>query len=140
MREEAEAAQAVIEADQDNAVLCKALSGIDRRRTSAIYEPAAVNPDHDGQLASATFYRRPDVHVKAIFTRRNSERCGVARKRQLHAVGTVFTCVANSRPRVNGLWWAPAILLDRRGCERNAFEGGTDAVDEAFQLSGVDLN
>src|SRR5947208_5105529 len=98
MREEAEPSEPVIEAHQDDTAFCELASVVNCGRASAIDEPAAIYPKHHGQLLRWARIGSPNICVETILGWFNAQRSGIARKRQLHAIGAEFGRGADRRP------------------------------------------
>src|SRR6185437_2701353 len=91
-REEAEAPDAVVHGDKDNALPGEADARRVWRRTRAASEPASVDPDHYGQIARGRIFGTPYVQVETILRRHPRRRRTWDRGRQrseatLHTVG-----------------------------------------------------
>ena len=140
MREEAEAPEPVVHADEDDAAAGEGGAVVDRRRAAAVHEAAAVDPHHHRQRRRAARRRRPHVEVEAVFRGRRAERRRVAAERLLHAVGRVVVGGERGRPRLDRLRRLPAQVADRRRRERDALVGGDVAGDDACHRPGVRLH
>ncbi|EEF25004.1 conserved hypothetical protein [Ricinus communis] len=139
MREETEATQPIVEADQHDALLRQRGTGIRRRRRPAVDEAAAIDPHDHGQLRGRFRLRgTPHVHVQAVLGRRRAERRRVAGERQLHAVVAVRGRFAHAGPGGGRLRRAPAQVAHRRRGERDALPAGHALVDGPLDLAGVD--
>ena len=93
MREEAEAPHAVIHGNEDHALLGEPDARRVGRRARAAREPAAVDPDHHGQIAGGRIGRTPDVQVETVLRRslnggRTGGRCGRGLSRRGTGHGT----------------------------------------------------
>ena len=64
--EKAVRSKAVVDGDADDAVTSKPAAIVGWQDTRAPYKSAAVDPDHDGETATARV-RRPNVEVEAVF-------------------------------------------------------------------------
>ncbi|MNQ79183.1 hypothetical protein D3C85_941170 [compost metagenome] len=69
MGEEAELAQAIVDADQHHAVACKGGAVVEGQGTSPHPVRSAVQPDHD-RRRSCRLSRGPDVQGQAVFAGR----------------------------------------------------------------------
>ncbi len=67
MREEAEDAEAVVEGDDEHAVVEQRALGVETARTGAAEVGAAVDPEHDGEQASGWPCGGDDVEKEAVF-------------------------------------------------------------------------
>src|SRR5437879_13922932 len=71
MSEVAQDADAVVEADEDRALLRNGFAVIHRHAAGAEREAAAVDPDHHRQLrARCRILTRPDVEIEAVLAGR----------------------------------------------------------------------
>ena len=136
MREEAEAAEAIVQADHHHAVAREGRAGIDRRRTAAVDEAAAMEPDHHRPLL-LRLGRPPDVEIEAVLRGLGAQRRGVSGKGQLRAIRREVTRVAPAFPARHGLRIAPAVGADRGRGIGNAQECihavPPDALDRAVR-------
>ena len=136
MSKEAEAAEPVIEADQNHSAFRKLAAVIDCRRTAAIDPAAAVNPEHHRELLSLGFLGRPDIQNKAILCGSRPEWRGVARERQLHAIVAIARRSEGRGPLCRGLRGAPTESSDRWGRVRNSLIGDDSVSGRAFHRAG----
>src|SRR3546814_12413334 len=79
MRQKSQQPEPIIDRDDDNAPLRKLRAVVHRFRTAAPDQRAAVDPDHDRQLARID--GRPDVERQAILARR-SHAAGIDARRR----------------------------------------------------------
>jgi hypothetical protein len=139
VREEAQMAQPVVEADEHDAPARECAAVVHRGRRAAVDEAAAVDPHHHGQARiGARGGRTPHVQIEAVFRGLLAERRGVAGKRLLRAVRPVVRRVARAAPRRRGLRRAPAQGTHGRRGEGHALEGRDPGVLRAAQRAGVD--
>ena len=108
MREEAEAAEAIVEAHEDDAAPREVRAVVDGRRAAAVDEAAAVDPDHHRQLRRGRLLGRPDVEVEAVLAR---AACRAARRRS----GRAPAC---SRWRRRVAWRTPVQAGAGRGARQ----------------------
>src|ERR1017187_7932167 len=135
-----EAPHTIVEADEHHTALGEVRPVVDRGRASAVDEPAAIDPHHDGQLAGRPLDGRPHVEVQAVLGGLGAERRGVAWKRKLHAIGCIGGGGSHTLPLRDGLRRAPAILACGRRGVRNALERDHAARDRSFQRAAFDAH
>ena len=123
VREEAKAAQAVVEAHEDEAAPRELRAVVHGRRAAAVDEAAAVDPHHHRQLRRGRLLGRPDVEVQAVLARWRAKWRRVAREGLLHAVVRVGARRAHAVPGGRGPRGAPAQIARGRRRERHAFPG-----------------
>ena len=107
-REEAEASQAVVEGDEDDALLGERRSRRARQRAGAAHEPAPVDPHHHGQPAwrsrrrgarrSGTGSLQTDGEAARSAARRSPGRAGEAARRIVPACSSPRTPRPGARP------------------------------------------
>ena len=123
MCESAEAADAIVGAEHQHALLRQVRARIRWRRRATIHEATAVDPEDHRQLVRGTRWT-PDIGIQAVFGRRCAERRCIARKRHLHAVVSVLRRIANSLPCCGRLRCTPAIgcqsVARQRECPSNS--------------------
>ncbi len=132
MRQEAEGADAVVEGDDDHALLGQGVAVADRHVAAAFVVGAAIDPEHHRKLLAGLGRRGPDVQVEAVL--RHLRRIRQV-DRQVHAQGprlggrldagvAPLGAVAHAAPVGGGLGIAPAQRTHRRGGEGDAAEHG----------------
>ncbi len=122
--EEAEPAEPVIEADDDDAMLRQARPVVEGKSRAAAAKPAAIDPHHDRPPGAGLQAGGPHIEGQAVFAL--PQKCGDA-VGVLRADGPEPRRRARARPGRCGLRRAPAQIADRRGGKRDAAEHG-DAV------------
>ena len=140
-REEAEALQAVVEGDEDDALPGER----DPRRAgegaAAEHEGAAVDPHHDRQLRPRFGPGRPPhVDEQAVLRGGLRDRPGAGREARLRAVRAELARIALSLPRGHGLGRTPAIGADRRGGKGDPLEAGDVPFGHAADDPGGGTN
>src|SRR5262249_48134268 len=114
-------------------------------------ETATVNPDHHGTSVIGVLGAGPNVSVEAIFaarglarrscsSRRRSWSCrpstaAAARRsgRTCNTWGSECVSLAHAVPLRSRLRRAPAVLTERRRCERNSFEDAHTRLTCAYR-------
>ena len=150
MRQEAEGPHAVVEGDDDHALLGQGVAVADRHVAAAFVVGAAIDPHHHRQLLAGLGRRGEDVQVEAVL--RHLRRIRQVDRQvhpqrpplggRLHAGVAPLGAVAHAAPVGDGLGFAPAQRPHRRGAEGNAAElghargGARDAGHQA--VDGLD--
>ncbi len=138
VREESEASQPIVEADENNSIPGEGAAVVDRGRAAAVHEASPVNPHQHWKLPGRRVSGSPDIQIETIFRGLHAQWRGVTRKRDLHAVRTVGRRLTHSLPLGRGLRRPPPQLADRRQREWDAFEGANIPVHAALEFAGVD--
>lgn len=137
MREEAEAAEPIVQADEHDAIAREIFARVDRRRTAAVHETAAMDPHHHRALVARFYLRRfPDIKVKTVLRRSCRDRRCIRGKGSLGAVRREAGCTAFAGPRRDRLRRAPPVRPDRRSRIGNALVGGNIACGDAADPAG----
>jgi hypothetical protein len=136
MRKEAKAPDPVVEAHEHDALFGEFGTGIHAGRRTAIDETAAINPDHDRQLAGCRMLGPPDIHKEAVLAEPDTQRRSVTRKRLLDAVLSIRACITHPLPGVDRLRGTPAQRAQGRLRIGDAFEGLHAVVDMAGDTAG----
>ncbi len=141
MREETEAAEAVVDCHNHKAALREARTVIHALGAVARGEPAAVEPDHDRRSASDGARRRPDVEGEGILTHRRVGASAIIPDRTLlRTVVAILGSGADTLPGRSRLRCPPAIIANRRNRIWDALEGHYPIDREALQFTGGDLH
>jgi len=138
--EESEPSHTIVEADEYDAALGEMRSVVNGGRASAIDETAAVDPDHDGQLAECPLDGRPHVEIQTVLVGLGAQRRGVAGERKLHTIGRIGGGGSHALPCRDRLRRAPAILAGGRRGVGNSFERDHATGDRAFQRAAFDAH
>ena len=128
MGKEAEAAHAVIHADDDDALGGQRVGGI--LRGVSVHQRAAMDPDHHGQGRVRCRGRPPDVQRQAVL--RFGQIVG------LHAGGAERSRIEHRCPGLNRLRHPPAQFSDRRRGIGNALEADDAVGFDAAHRAAVD--
>ena len=128
MGKEAEAAHAVIHADDDDALGGQRVGGILRR--VSVHQRAAMDPDHHRQGRVRCRGRPPDVQRQAVL--RLGQIVG------LHAGGAERSRIEHRRPGLDRLRHPPAQFSDRRRGIGNALEADDAVGFDAAHRAAVD--
>ena len=125
MREKPENAQAVIDADHDDAFRRKVLAVVTRLGTRSRLKPATVEPHHHRQAIPRGLRRRPDIQVQAILAHRPvgpvaENHVGI--NWRLHTAWSELGGFANAFPRLYRLWRSPSQCSHRGRGEGNPAE------------------
>ena len=123
MREKAQRAEAVVDRDEDLALLDERNALIQRLVAEAALEAAAVDPEMHRQVLARRVRRRPDVQVQAVLALRVvQKRVHADEPAVLDAHVAERRAIAHARPGRGRLRRAPAQRAHRRRRVGNAAE------------------
>src|SRR5665213_728442 len=134
MCERSKRTDAIVESDDDHALLRELVAPIKPRRARAVPEIAAIEVDHDRAFFFRGFRGRPDIQIKAILAHLFDVH---ARHRWtgLHACRLERGRLQNVCPRR-----APAKFADRRRRKGNAAINGEAVFVHALNKSGINTD
>jgi hypothetical protein len=144
MREEAERAEPVRHAHEDDTLLRELRAVVQRDARLSAEESAAVNQTITGSCVAGGFRRRPHVEVQAVFAHLRRPAEEAREHRVLHARRPELRGVLDARPRLHGLRRLPSQRADGRRRERDALErddtvGGDTGHSAAGHVRFADL-